>query len=39
MLSKENVANIILQEGHLYGSMLLRLCKKMAILQCAKKLR
>lgn len=28
MLSKENVANIILQEGHLYGSMLLKLCKK-----------
>ena len=28
MLSKECVANIILQEGHLYGSALLKACQK-----------
>lgn len=28
MLSKESVANIILQEGHLYGSALLKACQK-----------
>ena len=28
MLSKDNVMNIILQDGHLYGSTRLKACKK-----------